>query len=59
MENMTEPTKCTASQVKIDPQQIHTVKGQDVESKEKTEGPVAKPLHSQCRKPGFDPWSGN
>ena len=56
---MTEPTKCTASQVKIDPQQIHTVKGQDVESKEKTEGPVAKPLHSQCRKPGFDPWSGN
>ena len=38
MENMTEPTKCTASQVKIDPQQTHTVKGQDVESKEKTEG---------------------
>ena len=22
-------------------------------------GPVAKPLHSQCRGPGFDPWSGN
>ena len=38
MENMTESTKCTASQVKIGPQQTHTVKGQDVESKEKTEG---------------------
>ena len=22
-------------------------------------GPVAKTLCSQCRKPGFDPWSGN
>ena len=22
-------------------------------------GPVAKTLHSQCREPGFDPWSGN
>ena len=22
-------------------------------------GPVAKTLHSQCRGPGFDPWSGN
>ena len=21
--------------------------------------PVAKTLHSQCRGPGFDPWSGN
>ena len=21
--------------------------------------PVAKTLHSQCREPGFDPWSGN
>ena len=22
-------------------------------------GPVAKTLHSQCRGPGFSPWSGN
>ena len=22
-------------------------------------GPVAKTVHSQCRGPGFDPWSGN
>ena len=22
-------------------------------------GPVGKTLHSQCRGPGFDPWSGN
>ena len=22
-------------------------------------GPVAKTLRSQCRGPGFDPWSGN
>ena len=22
-------------------------------------GPVAKTNHSQCRGPGFDPWSGN
>ena len=22
-------------------------------------GPVAKPPSSQCREPGFDPWSGN
>ena len=22
-------------------------------------GPVVKTLHSQCRGPGFDPWSGN
>ena len=22
-------------------------------------GPVAKTSHSQCREPGFDPWSGN
>ena len=22
-------------------------------------GPVANTLHSQCRKPGFYPWSGN
>ena len=22
-------------------------------------GAVAKILHSQCRRPGFDPWSGN
>ena len=22
-------------------------------------GPVAKPLHSESRGPGFDPWSGN
>ena len=22
-------------------------------------GPVAKTTHSQCRGPGFDPWSGN
>ena len=22
-------------------------------------GPVAKTLHSHCRGPGFDPWSGN
>ena len=22
-------------------------------------GPVAKTLHSQCRGPRFDPWSGN
>ena len=22
-------------------------------------GPVAKTPHSQCRGPGFDPWSGN
>ena len=22
-------------------------------------GPVAKTLNSQCRGPGFDPWSGN
>ena len=22
-------------------------------------GVVAKTLHSQCRGPGFDPWSGN
>ena len=22
-------------------------------------GPVAKTLHSQCRAPGFNPWSGN
>ena len=22
-------------------------------------GPVAMTLHSQCRGPGFDPWSGN
>ena len=22
-------------------------------------GPVAKTLHSQCRGPGFDPWSGD
>ena len=22
-------------------------------------GPVAKTLHSQCRGPGFNPWSGN
>ena len=21
--------------------------------------PVAKTLHSQCREPGFNPWSGN
>ena len=31
--------------------------------KEKTAGlatgPVAKTLHSQCRAPGFDPWTGN
>ena len=23
------------------------------------DGPVAKPLHYQCRGPRFDPWSGN
>ena len=23
------------------------------------DGPVAKTLSSQCRGPGFDPWSGN
>ena len=23
------------------------------------DGPVAKTSHSQCRGPGFDPWSGN
>ena len=22
-------------------------------------GPVGKTLHSQCRRPKFDPWSGN
>ena len=22
-------------------------------------GPAVKTLHSQCRGPGFDPWSGN
>ena len=22
-------------------------------------GPIAKTPHSQCRGPGFDPWSGN
>ena len=38
MENMTEPTKCIALQVKIDPQQTHTVKGQDMENIEKIEG---------------------
>ena len=27
--------------------------------KKKTASPVAKTLCSQCREPGFDPWSGN
>ena len=32
---------------------------QEAESKTDQIGPVAKTLHSQCRGPGFSPWSGN
>ena len=29
------------------------------EEKDFSGGPVAKTPHSQCRRPGFNPWSGN
>ena len=32
---------------------------QQKSSKDFTGGPVAKTLHSQCREPEFNPWSGN
>ena len=41
------------------------LKGSDEVGLEKTanqdfhSGPVAKTPHSQCRRPGFNPWSGN
>ena len=32
---------------------------QQKSSRDFTGGPVAKTLHSQCREPEFNPWSGN
>ena len=31
----------------------------DTHSRDFPGGPVAKTPHSQCREPGFEPWSGN
>ena len=35
------------------------VSSENVMSKRIPGGPVAKTVSSQCRRPGFDPWSGN